>query len=324
MVSSRGPREGKRSHHARRNLRLSRVGKDDGLSRRWRPEARQIARSPTATSRCPTSASTSSPRSSTRRRRPTPRSPSSTSAAAARAGGAFPPEVLQGMRNADVLVHVVRGFDNPSLSTPPDPRARRAGLRRRAAPARPRHAREAQRALQERGQEGPRGRREREDASSTSRRASRLRTLDLTEDELRALGPGIQLLSMQPLITLYNLSEEAWNDPTRRGAARDEARKSVGLQMAHLRLRSRPRSPRCQPRSRRSSSRASASASPRATSSSARPTACSTSSASSPPAPTSAAPGRSAAGRTRGEPQARCTATSSEASSAPRSTGRKT
>src|SRR5436190_18591661 len=35
----------------------------------------------------------------------------------ARAGGAFPPEVLQNMRNADLLVHVVRGFDNPSLAT---------------------------------------------------------------------------------------------------------------------------------------------------------------------------------------------------------------
>src|SRR5262245_22969796 len=35
--------------------------------------------------------------------------------------GAFPPEVVQAMRNADVLVHVVRGFDNPSLTTPPDP-----------------------------------------------------------------------------------------------------------------------------------------------------------------------------------------------------------
>src|SRR3954470_5723874 len=37
------------------------------------------------------------------------------------AGGAFPPEVLQAMRNADVLVHVVRGFENPSLTTAPDP-----------------------------------------------------------------------------------------------------------------------------------------------------------------------------------------------------------
>src|SRR5262245_31703858 len=38
-----------------------------------------------------------------------------------RAGGAFPPEVLQNMRNADALVHVARGFDNPALPTPPDP-----------------------------------------------------------------------------------------------------------------------------------------------------------------------------------------------------------
>src|SRR5690348_3037387 len=37
------------------------------------------------------------------------------------AGGAFPPEVLQAMRNADVLVHVVRGFENPSLTTAADP-----------------------------------------------------------------------------------------------------------------------------------------------------------------------------------------------------------
>src|SRR4051794_3339039 len=37
---------------------------------------------------------------------------------AAGRAGAFPPEVLQAMRNADVLVHVVRGFENPSLTTP--------------------------------------------------------------------------------------------------------------------------------------------------------------------------------------------------------------
>src|SRR5262245_12468004 len=38
-----------------------------------------------------------------------------------RAGGAFPPEVLQAMRNVDVIVHVVRGFDNSAVTTPPDP-----------------------------------------------------------------------------------------------------------------------------------------------------------------------------------------------------------
>src|SRR6185436_11570439 len=32
-------------------------------------------------------------------------------------------------------------------------------------------------------------------------------------EEVKALGPGMQLLSMSPLITLYNLSEQAWADP---------------------------------------------------------------------------------------------------------------
>jgi ribosome-binding ATPase YchF (GTP1/OBG family) len=40
-----------------------------------------------------------------------------------------------------------------------------------------------------------------------------LRTLALAEEELKALGPGIQLLSLTPMITLYNLSEQAWADP---------------------------------------------------------------------------------------------------------------
>jgi ribosome-binding ATPase YchF (GTP1/OBG family) len=40
-----------------------------------------------------------------------------------------------------------------------------------------------------------------------------LRTLALAEEEIKALGPGVQLVSMTPLITLYNLSEQAWGDP---------------------------------------------------------------------------------------------------------------
>ena len=67
-----------------------------------------------------------------------------------KAGGAFPPNVLQNMRNADLLAHLESG--------------------------------------------------------------EALRTLDLTEDEVKALGPGIQLLSMRPLITVFNLSEAAWSD----------------------------------------------------------------------------------------------------------------
>jgi GTP-binding protein YchF len=132
---------------------------------------------------------------------------------AGRAGGAFPPEVLQQMRNVDVLAHVVRGFDNPALATPADPaRDERAfneelilldlGLLEKRAER-----------FKKESKKGP-------EVDATLRCLAHveggepLRTLDLSDDEKRALGPGIQLLSMQPLITLYNLSEAAWNDPT--------------------------------------------------------------------------------------------------------------
>jgi GTP-binding protein YchF len=128
------------------------------------------------------------------------------------AGGAFPPEVIQAMRNADVLVHVVRGFENPALTTPPDVARdeRMFGdelllldlgmLEKRAE----RFKKEAKK--------GP-------EVDVTKKcvdhleKNEPLRTLGFAEEELRALGPGVQLLSMTPLITLYNLSEGAWADP---------------------------------------------------------------------------------------------------------------
>jgi len=129
-----------------------------------------------------------------------------------RAGGAFPPEVIQAMRNADVLAHVVRGFDNPQLSTPPDPaRDERAfndelllldlgTLEKRAE------------RFKKENKKGPEV-----DANKKCldhvEKGEPLRTLELSEEERKALGPGIQLLSWSPLITLYNLSEEAWADP---------------------------------------------------------------------------------------------------------------
>ncbi|MRG96054.1 DUF933 domain-containing protein [Polyangium spumosum] len=131
-----------------------------------------------------------------------------------RSGGAFPPAVLQGMRNADVIVHVVRGFDNPSLSAPPDP-------------PRDEKAFDEELLLLDLGTLEKRKERFKKEAKKGLEvevntkmiehleKAEPLRTLELSEEELRALGPGIQLLSMQPLITLYNLSEEAWNDPAR-------------------------------------------------------------------------------------------------------------
>ena len=131
---------------------------------------------------------------------------------AGRAGGAFPPEVLQAMRNADALVHVVRGFDNPSLSTPPDPaRDDRAfndelllldlGMLEKRIER-----------MKKENKKGP-------EVDVTQKcidhleKGEPLRTLDLAEEELKALGPGVQLLSQTPLITLYDLSEEGWSDP---------------------------------------------------------------------------------------------------------------
>ena len=127
------------------------------------------------------------------------------------AGGAFPPEVLQAMRNADVLVHVVRGFANPSLTQAEDPdRDRRAfddelllldlGM--------------LEKRMERMKKENKKG----AEVDVTKRcidhleKSEPLRTLALAEEEIKALGPGVQLLSMTPLITLYNLSEAAWGD----------------------------------------------------------------------------------------------------------------
>lgn len=127
-------------------------------------------------------------------------------------GGAFPPEVVQAMRNADVLVHVARGFENPERSAPPDP-------------ARDERMFNDELLLLDLGVMEKRLERFKKEAKKGAEvdvtrkcyehleKGEPLRSLGLTEDEVKALGPGIQLLSMSPLITLYNLSEQAWGDP---------------------------------------------------------------------------------------------------------------
>jgi GTP-binding protein YchF len=131
----------------------------------------------------------------------------------AKVGGAFPPDVIQAMRNADVLVHVVRGFVNPMVAAPPDPlRDQKSfddelllldlGL--------------LEKRVQRMTKEGKKG----AELDATRRclehveQGRPLRTLAIPEEEKQALGQSIQLLSMSPLITLYNLSEEAWANPT--------------------------------------------------------------------------------------------------------------
>jgi GTP-binding protein YchF len=128
------------------------------------------------------------------------------------AGGAFPPEVLQAMRNADVIVHVARGFDNPALTAATDP-------------ARDERMFNDELLLLDLGMLEKRAERFKKEAKKGAEvdvtkkcidhleKNEPLRTLALAEEELKALGPGVQLLSMTPLITLYNLSEAAWADP---------------------------------------------------------------------------------------------------------------
>jgi GTP-binding protein YchF len=129
-----------------------------------------------------------------------------------RAGGAFPPELIQQMRNVDVLVHVVRGFDNPVLPTAADP-------------VRDEKAFSDELLLLDLGVLEKRVERMKKEAKKGPEldiaercvahleKGAPLRTLGLTEDEVRNLGHGIQLLSLSSLITLYNLSERAWADP---------------------------------------------------------------------------------------------------------------
>jgi GTP-binding protein YchF len=125
--------------------------------------------------------------------------------------GAFTPEVVQSMRNADVLAHVVRGFANPMLTQEADLGRDEALfadeivlldlmlLEKRVA----RFKKEARKGLE---------------VEITRRCVAHLetgeplRSLGLSSDEAATLR-DVQLLSLKPLITLYNLSEEAFAAP---------------------------------------------------------------------------------------------------------------
>ncbi len=122
--------------------------------------------------------------------------------------GAFSPEVVQHMRNADVLVHVVRVFENPMVDKAVDP-ARDVALfddeillldltllERR------------QKRFQKEHQTG-REVEVNDRCVAHLEEGEPLRSLALDEDEQETLQ-GIQLLSQKPLIVLYNMGEEAW------------------------------------------------------------------------------------------------------------------
>jgi len=135
-----------------------------------------------------------------------------------RAGGAFPPDVVQAMRNVDVIAHVVRAFDNPALDRAPDP-------------ARDVTAFEEELVLTDHGvleKVASRWRKEVKKGPEVDLVARclacledgrALRTLEIGEEDRKHLT-AVQLLSLRPLVTLYNIAEDAWADsPLRQAGA---------------------------------------------------------------------------------------------------------
>jgi GTP-binding protein YchF len=120
--------------------------------------------------------------------------------------GAFPPAVLEAMRNMDVLVNVVRAFDsegNPArdislfddeLILQDMQLLERRGERWRKENRKGLEVQVNDRCMEHLGEGLP------------------LRVLDLTPPERLTLV-GIQLFSLKPLIVLHNLSEDRFDDP---------------------------------------------------------------------------------------------------------------
>ncbi len=142
--------------------------------------------------------------------------------------GAFPPDVVQHMRNADVLVHVVRVFENPMLPESADPES---------------HVQlfddelvlldlEILDKRKERWRKENRKGREVEVNDRCCEHLENgepLRTLGLDEEHAASLR-DVQLLSRKPLIVLYNLGEEEWESQAAlREVRHEEGRLSLGI-----------------------------------------------------------------------------------------------
>lgn len=126
---------------------------------------------------------------------------------AGRRGAAFHSAVLQQMRNAVVLVHVVRAFQSPFHSDPADPARDVSALHDEIVLLDAAILEKRQVRFQKEHRTGP--------EVEVNRRAlghleegHALRTLDLSPAE-RATLHGIQLLSLRPLVTVYNIAESA-------------------------------------------------------------------------------------------------------------------
>jgi GTP-binding protein YchF len=125
--------------------------------------------------------------------------------------GAFPPAVLEAMRNMDVLAHVVRSFDNPMAEREADP-ARDIGLFDDELILMDMAL------LERRGERWRKEQRKGLDVQVNERCLEHLgeglplRSLELSDAE-RLTMQNIQLFSTKPTILLHNLGEEQWDDP---------------------------------------------------------------------------------------------------------------
>jgi GTP-binding protein YchF len=126
---------------------------------------------------------------------------------AGRAGSAFPPDVVQHMRNADVLVHVVRAFGRVSAD---DVEIDLANFGDELSLL-------DLTVLERRGDRFRKEGRKGQEIEVNSRCVAHLeegdplRTLQLSADELSTLIE-VQMLTLKPMMTLFNLSEETWED----------------------------------------------------------------------------------------------------------------
>ncbi len=125
-------------------------------------------------------------------------------------GGAFPPAVLEAMRNMDVLVNVVRAFDSPMADSAIDPE-RDMGMFDDELILLDLQL------LEKRGQRWKKEQRKGLEVQVNERCMEHLseglplRAMELTPPE-RLTMQNIQLFSLKPIIVLHNLGEDMWDD----------------------------------------------------------------------------------------------------------------
>ncbi len=127
-----------------------------------------------------------------------------------RRGAAFSSTVLQAIRNADVLVHVVRAFESPYHGTSPDPEGDVSRFGEELVLM-------DLEVLERRGRRFAKENRKGAEVQVNAwcvahlEGGEPLRALGLTAAQVQTLQ-GIQLPSLKPLVTVYNTGEDDWAD----------------------------------------------------------------------------------------------------------------